>query len=364
MFHRPRFAAALFVAFWLVASAPARGEEEWTSGRGQSTSIESRRDDDPAVVERLRFYHEPPKEFGWRMRRKSEQERVRVWELEIESPVVTKVPENNWIRGFFYEPLSPVEGKRPGAVVLHHLGGEFTAEEMLGKMMGENGIATVFMYFPFYEKRWSGESRAPGIFTDDMEHSLGACRQAILDVHRVGDWLLQRPEVDPERLGLTGISLGAVMGSLAGGIDLRFAKLALVMAGGDLPEIVKKALEFKEVEKQLGAKGLTVEGLRSSLGPIEPLSFAHRVNPANVLLLNASDDEIIPKKCTHALWKKMGKPRIKWYKGGHYTISIYLTDVIQEVVRHLNGSVAPRTVRADSAAGEEEFSTGVDAPAK
>ncbi len=337
-----------------TAAAPAAAAEpEWLTGTAQGTPLPILDADDEQVRKLVAWYGDAGGEFRWRIRKKGEQDRVRIWQLEVESAVKIGVEENDWIRGYFYEPLTPAQGKRPAAVVLHHLGGEFTAEEMLAKMLAENGIVTTFMYFPYYDKRWPKDrGPAPGIISEDMDHVLQAFRQSVLDAHRLGDWLLSRPEVDPQRLGLTGISLGAVVGALAVGVDPRFQKVALVMAGGDLTSILLKNGEMVDVKKKLQERGLTPEFLREKLRPIEPLSFAHRVNGANVLLLNATDDEIIPKDCTRALWREMGKPKMKWYKGGHYSLGIYVVDVIQQVARSLVSPVLPRGARAT----EEETS--------
>lgn len=325
------------------ATAPPAAADEWITGVAHSTPIPPAGAGDVKIAAAVKFYDYPIADFHWRMKKKGSDDHVVTYEIEIDSAVVTDVAENNRITGFFYEPLDPVTVKRAGAVVLHHLGGEMTAEEMLGKTLAENGIASVFMYFPYYQKRWNGKGSAPGILTEDMSHSLPACRQAVLDIHRCGDWLAQRPDVDPARLGITGISLGAIIGSLAGGVDPSFAKLALVLAGGNMAEIVLRQLGEEKLAARLKEQGATLEQLREALIPIEPLTFAHRVNPNNVLMLNATDDEIIPKDCTKMLWKEFGKPKIKWYKGGHYSAGLYLTDIVKEVATHLGSPVLPRT---------------------
>jgi hypothetical protein len=36
-------------------------------------------------------------------------------------------------------------------------------------------------------------------------------------------------------------------------------------------------------------------------------------------MLNAKDDEVIPRECTDSLWEAFGRPRIVWLSGGHYS---------------------------------------------
>ena len=59
-----------------------------------------------------------------------------------------------------------------------------------------------------------------------------------MDVRRAADFLRSRPEVDPSRVGVTGISLGAIVGSTTAGVDGRFAKAVLTIGGGDLARIL------------------------------------------------------------------------------------------------------------------------------
>lgn len=332
------------VAAWgQEAPVAPPAEEAWVAGTATASPITARAEDDAPTRAALQSYLIAQKDFSWRTRLKTVTERVRIHELEMESAIVTDVPENNTIRGFYYEPLAPCTGKRPCVVVLHHLGGEFTAEEMLAKTLAENGFESAFMYFPYYKARWPKDSKdkAPGVLSEDLPHSLKAMQQAVLDVHRVGDWVSQRPNADRERLGLTGISLGAVIGSLTSGVDTSFRKVALVLAGGNIAEVAIKQLGPEKVDAKLKAAGMTIDAIKLAMIPVEPLTFAHRVNARNILMLNATNDEIIPKDATRALWKALGKPRVKWYRGGHYSVSIYVADVIKEVCLHLQSPVLP-----------------------
>jgi hypothetical protein len=48
-------------------------------------------------------------------------------------------------------------------------------------------------------------------------------------------------------------------------------------------------------------------------------------------MLNASDDEVIPRACTESLWKALGQPPIRWYAGGHYSAMRHILGVILQV---------------------------------
>ena len=45
-------------------------------------------------------------------------------------------------------------------------------------------------------------------------------------------------------------------------------------------------------------------------------------------MMNAKEDEIIPKACTESLWKSFGEPPIHWYTGGHYSVAWHMLDAL------------------------------------
>jgi hypothetical protein len=48
-------------------------------------------------------------------------------------------------------------------------------------------------------------------------------------------------------------------------------------------------------------------------------------------MLNAKNDEVIPRACTESLWEAFGKPKIHWYEAGHYSAMLYITDALEKV---------------------------------
>ena len=53
----------------------------------------------------------------------------------------------------------------------------------------------------------------------DLDHSLAAVRQTVLDLRVATAWLESRAEVDGKRLGILGTSLGSFMGTLTAEMD-------------------------------------------------------------------------------------------------------------------------------------------------
>jgi dipeptidyl aminopeptidase/acylaminoacyl peptidase len=56
-------------------------------------------------------------------------------------------------------------------------------------------------------------------------------KQAVLDIRHAAAWLAARDEVDPELLGIFGISLGGITSALSATIEPRFTKACFMLAG-------------------------------------------------------------------------------------------------------------------------------------
>ncbi len=292
--------------------------------------------DEPLRKDLAAFDAEPGAEFEWTMRPvrgASGASEAEIYEVTFPSAFETAVPENNTVHARFFRPrATPGAGRVPAAIDLHHLGGSFEIEDMLADYLAKNGIAAMTVEFPYYGPRASAdrEARQRPFREGDVDLAVQATRQAVSDIRRAADWLLARPEVDPRRIGLVGVSLGSILGSLVLGDVPRFERAVLLIGGGDLAGILlHDSNEMRQVRKHLAEKGIDKAALARALEPIEPLRFAHRVDPKGVLFINARQDEVIPRAATEALWDAMRRPEIVWYEAGHTTIAVYLLELFK-----------------------------------
>jgi hypothetical protein len=63
-------------------------------------------------------------------------------------------------------------------------------------------------------------------------------RQTVLDNRQVLDYLVERREVDENRLGCLGLSLGGIKASLISAVDERLKCCVLALAGGSIADVV------------------------------------------------------------------------------------------------------------------------------
>ena len=111
----------------------------------------------------------------------------------------------------------------------------------------------------------------------------------------------------------------------------------LLLGGGGLANLLSGFPESKNLLEHLGVKA---EDLGAILRDVDPMTFAARVHPADVFMVNALSDEIVPPQASKDLWEAFGRPRIKWYEGGHYGLLEHLPEVMALTLEHLKGRSA------------------------
>lgn len=273
------------------------------------------------VPERFRL---PAHRFPFQCEPLRQSDGVRVFHVTFPSPVQTDVPENNTVHGTYFQPEGA--GPFPGCVVLHILGGDFPLSEMVAHSLASRKVAALFLRMPYYGERRSKTSPRQMISRDPNE-AAAAMTQAVLDIRRAAAWLGSRPEVDPERLGITGISLGGIMSALSAAAEPRFRKVAMYLAGGNLGQAIWD-LPHRDAEafrRNWLAKAGTRESFIATLSPVDPCTYAGCLKDRDVLMVNARHDEVIPMTSTLALWEAAGRtPRLIWLDAGHITAAFYI----------------------------------------
>ncbi|NQU52547.1 MAG: acetylxylan esterase [Bacteroidetes bacterium] len=133
--------------------------------------------------------------------------------------------------------------------------------------------------------------------------------QTVFDLRRAVDFIESKKELNAEKIGFLGISLGGITGTIFCGVDKRVKVPVLVLAGGQL-------------NLMFGKKALSTE-TKDFTSIIEPKNYVEQISPRPLLMLNAENDDIIPPMMSKLLYKKANKPKeIIWYPAKHHTIPI------------------------------------------
>ena len=286
------------------------------------------------MKKRLTHYEISDKRFPWTMTLIRRNKTYEKWALTFPTAVKSGIKSNDTVHATYYKPLR-TKGKGPGCVVLHHLGGSFEAEEVMAAHFAQHGVAATTLTFPLYGKRKPKDmKRRLEVATPKDLLQFG--RQAVADVRRISDVLRSFEEVEAKKVGVLGVSLGAIIGSLSAGVDGRFQKVTLVLGGGGLKDIFfNGSKEVRGMRRYMDKQGIDRAKLGRLLDIMEPLNYASRIKAKRVLMLNGSRDEIIPPDCTRALHKALGKPQIHWYKTGHYGAALHVFNIMRRSLKHM-----------------------------
>ncbi|MCY3019214.1 MAG: dienelactone hydrolase family protein, partial [Planctomycetota bacterium] len=199
-------AASLLALAWplLVAAAEETPRAVELSGTVPATLS---RAPAPAANEEmaklLKPFDIPAAEFKWQMKPVPTSD-VPVYNVTFPSPVVTAAACNNTVHCEYF--AAQKSGRRPAVIVLHILNGNFVAERLVCGYLAADGTNALLLKMPYYGPRRPPEWK--GQMSDDIEMLAAGMQQAVMDVRRAAAWLSSRPEVDPDAIGLCGISLG------------------------------------------------------------------------------------------------------------------------------------------------------------
>lgn len=288
----------------------------------------------PQVVRVSKTFDGRP--FEYRILGRAEKTGHVVYRLTYPSPLVTSVPQNNTIPAEYYVPrgIKPDDPQRPAVICLHILDGNLELVRLTCSVLASHGIPSILFLLPYYGER--GLPEGPEAMASNPKLFLSAVDQALVDVKRTVDVLASRPEVNPDHIGITGISLGGIVAATAARLDSRLSRAVLILAGGDLKTIIHFARETRELSQLIvGLPPQQRAEVETSIEAVDPLRDARQLRDravnGKVLMVNAEQDQVIPPECTRKLASALGiEDRVVWLKGlGHYTALAELPRIMQ-----------------------------------
>ena len=253
--------------------------------------------------------------------------------LSFPSPMDTNDAKNDRITALYDLPPGLADAlsrgdtyvKRPVVLIMHILDGNDALAEMMAQSLVKRGVATIRFKLPYYGER--GGERGPEILLEDPELLAKSLEQAMVDLRRVVDLAATRPEVNSDCIGISGVSLGAIVSATAVGVEPRLNRAMLILGGGDLETILGYSVETAELRRGIDS---LPEPRRKSIWELlhryDPLGAADRLRSlaqqGRIRLITAEEDEVIPPICAQKLAKAMDLPADQWQtlpQQGHYT---------------------------------------------
>jgi cephalosporin-C deacetylase-like acetyl esterase len=220
--------------------------------------------------------------------------------------------------GYYYKPKI-ITKKVPLIIVFPILDGDHLISEWQSKILANYGFAVIR-----FEKK-------KGFLKTDVspEFHREILQQSIIDVRRALDWVCTWPEIDTEKIGVTGVSLGGITGSLLMAADDRIHSGAFFLFGGNFPKIIATSKEVHVTEfRERILQKMPYSELEAYLKPyyieVDPLTYVDRFDPKKLLIISAKRDKVILPSITEDMWNKLGNPPwIKLPLAGHYSAAAY-----------------------------------------
>lgn len=216
----------------------------------------------------------------------------------------------------------------PAAVIVHESGSRMTVGRLIAQGLRQRGLHAFMIQLPYYGERRSSGNKPTG------PRVVEAMRQAIGDVRRARDAVAVIPHVDATRISLQGTSLGGFVTATTAGLDSGFHRVFIFLAGGDLFDVLMQGKQdAANLREELAERGIDAATIKTSLGAIEPLRLAHRIDPDRTWMFSAKFDDVVPIKNADLLARAAGIEEEHHCKllANHYSGVIYLPMVLQQM---------------------------------
>jgi len=145
--------------------------------------------------------------------------------------------------------------------------------------------------------------------------------QTVFDLRRAVDFIENAANLDQERIGYMGISLGGIIGTIFCGVEERVKVPVIILAGGNL-------------NLMFGLDAFSND-TRDFLSLVDPINFVEAIAPRPLLMINADNDDVIPPVTSKLLYKRARDPKkIIWYPAKHHDVPV--NDVYQDGINWMN----------------------------
>jgi len=244
---------------------------------------------------------------------------VRVEEITYKSPVNHKFSKNGTSRAWHYKASDEAT-----VIVLPQRGSGYNFAQLVCCYLASNGIGAYELEAPLRR-----DNLPDGIESVcDIEYDLPALkevfRKAVTEARGMADIAAE------DKIGILGISLGAIFSSVVYGIDDGFASACLVMGGGDFPSLLKHSRD-KFVRHLYSCLGDLSD---EDVSDIEPCNFVSPAKSGKLLMVNATHDNSIPANSRTSLWEAWGRPEQYMLGDSHFSIIRRVPGLLPRILEH------------------------------
>ena len=221
-------------------------------------------------------------------------------------------------------------GRSPATIILSHGYGD-DQDQMIpwADFLNRAGFS-VFTY----DMRQRGTSGGDAV-------TIGALEQT--DLVSVVDYLVTRPDVDANRIGALGVSLGASTTILAAAQDPRIKAVVEDSGFSDVQNVIASSFESFVPIPAFPFAPVTVKIAEwrtgENVGDIRPVDVVSKISPRPIFIIHGTEDKEVRPPNGQRIYDAARDPKeIWWVQGAHHVEarSLYTAEYEQRVVQFFN----------------------------
>jgi cephalosporin-C deacetylase-like acetyl esterase len=239
--------------------------------------------------------------------------------------------------------VPPGEGPFAGLVYLH--GSETDRDDFLdeAEAMATGGAVSLVLDAPFSRVGTDRRAFLQSYGLPERERDMTA--QAIIDVRRAYDILVERDDVDPARLGYVGHSWGASTGSTLAAVDERPAALILIAPRPSWTGFLATSDDgwVAGARALVGAEKFDV--YLEVMAPFDAMAIADQLDGERIYLQYGTIDEVVPPDVAQELIEAVPDATLSTYEAEHALDDAATADRAAWLVERLGlGPISPETL--------------------
>jgi len=241
--------------------------------------------------------------------------------------------------------------RSPLVVLAHGVGDSSTIPcHLLARALADAGIASLVVYLPIHSSRIPADLKERFSRLSAQEW-FDLYRVSVINMRQALDWAASLPEIDPDRMGVAGISFGGYVAAITLGVDERLKAGAILLACGNQGKLAwtRSSRRFarwnisEEAFRQHQENYLSYVAEVSAQGfknveppypgyPFDPYTFCSTISDKQTLLVNARWDEYFPRQAAEDFRQACGNPKQVWLPAGHASAWLFYPIIRHHVV--------------------------------
>jgi fermentation-respiration switch protein FrsA (DUF1100 family) len=213
--------------------------------------------------------------------------------------------------------MMPKNAKTPVSAFLFmhgHGGGKDDAYKLIDRAAAA-GYAGLFPDAEYHGER---KVEGKGMYSKLPYSSRDAMIQTVIDYRRGVDLLQARADIDPDRIGFAGASMGGLIGPVIAAYEPRIRASVFAVGGADWGYLLKASVVAQALGLNVGDHPLKPAEFRRIVAPADPIHSAQLIAPRPVLMLNAKHDMLVNPFSNKLLFARLNPPKkIVWFDEGH-----------------------------------------------